>query len=86
MSWRDVAEDADRPVEEAPDDAGAELAEVLLERLGLVRLEGAEEHSGAALNLSFLGETARMSKSSGMPPSPFEALAEGQAGELARVG
>src|SRR4051812_47651160 len=46
-----VAEDADRPVEEAPDDAGAELAEVLLERLGLVGLEGAEKHAGAAFDL-----------------------------------
>src|SRR3954451_7093652 len=46
-----VAKDANRPVEEAPDDSGAELAQVLLERLGLVRLKGAEEHAGAAFNL-----------------------------------
>src|SRR6476660_1985813 len=48
-----VAEDADRPVEEALDDACAELAEVLLERLGLFGLEGAEEHASAVAYLHF---------------------------------
>ncbi len=81
-----IAENADRAVEEALDHPGAELAEILLQRLGALRLEGAEKHAFVVPHGQFSRRLLLEIEVVGHAAFALEPLAEGQAGELAGGG